>query len=113
MAAVRPRGTTGKERGPLPLVEVADLEQDPAGFFGCMIERFAKSPARVGPTAGQKDRFTLRSPMPGEVIVSAVAVTLDRTVKIRAIFRSDSASDVNSRIQRASKPPPSKHDFCR
>jgi len=29
------------------LVEVADLEQDPAGFFGCMIERFIKGSARV------------------------------------------------------------------
>jgi len=64
------------------VVEVADLEQDPTGIFGCMIERFVKRSARVRPTAGQKDRFTFSSPMPGKVIVSAVAIKLDRTVKI-------------------------------
>jgi len=47
-----------------------------------MIERFVKGSARVGPTSGQEDRFTFRSPMPGEVIVSTVAITLDCTSKI-------------------------------
>ena len=47
-----------------------------------MVECFVKSPTRVCPTAGQKNRFTFRSPMPRKVIICGVAVTFDRTVKI-------------------------------
>ena len=61
---------------------MADLDQDPAGFFGRMIERFVKGSACMCPTSGQEDRVTFGSPLPGEAIVSAVAIALDRTAKI-------------------------------
>jgi hypothetical protein len=31
-------------------VEVTDLDQDPAGFFGCMIEGFVKATPGMSPT---------------------------------------------------------------
>jgi hypothetical protein len=34
------------------VIEVSDLDENSAGFFGCMIEGFVKAPPRVGPTSG-------------------------------------------------------------
>src|ERR1700747_1552821 len=44
------------------LIEVADLNQDPAGFFGRMIERFVKVLCARGPNIQPSGPFCLQQP---------------------------------------------------
>jgi hypothetical protein len=50
---------------PFYRLATADLDRDPGGFFGRMIERFVKALRVCAQHPAQKDCFSFRSPIPG------------------------------------------------